>query len=268
MHITEALASLRADRSEAAMMQSRNHKGSRRETPKELRMRGMKLIVLSLMLAAGTAGAQVTGTVTVTSDYDFRGFSQSAGDPAVQGSLDWADDSGIYAGVWGSNVDFGEGSESDVEIDLYAGFAGGDEEGLGYDFGVVYYSYWPDDDEVDYFEIFAGLTYNIAEIKGWYSDDYFGVGESAYYLEGNLNFELPQEFGLGLHLGMSDGDAFEDSVIDYGVSVSKSFSNFDFELKYVDTDLDSEDCETPDDVFTCEGRVILSVSTTFPWGAE
>ena len=81
---------------------------------------------------------------------------------------------------------------------------------------------------------------------------------------------VAQEFGLGVHLGFSDGDFFDesDSIVDYGVSVTKSFGNFDFELKYVDTDQDSDVCETPDDVFTCEGRIILSVATTFPWSAE
>lgn len=227
-------------------------------------MRGMKLVGLSLLLVAGSASAELTSTITLTSDYDFRGFSQSAEDPALQASLDWSSDGGFYAGAWASNVDFGPGSESDVELDGYIGFAGGEEDGLGFDVGLVYYSYWPDDDEVDYAEIFAGLSYNVFEVKAWYSDDYFGVGESAYYIEGNLTFELPQEFGLGVHVGMSDGDAFDDSVVDYSANVTKSFGNFDFELKYTDTDLDG--CDT--EVFSCDGRVILSVSTTLPWGSE
>ncbi|NJO34543.1 MAG: hypothetical protein HC869_16850, partial [Rhodospirillales bacterium] len=77
---------------------------------------------------------------------------------------------------------------------------------------------------------------------------------------------LPQDFGLGLHVGLSDGDAWAESVTDYSASVSKSFGNFDFELKYTDTDGDSSLCSA--DVFSCEGRLILSVSTTFPWGSE
>lgn len=228
-------------------------------------MRGLKLIALSLLLAAGSASAQVTGTVTATSDYDFRGFSQTSKDPALQASVDWADASGFYAGLWGSNVDFD--SESDLEVDAYVGFAGGEEEGFGYDVGIVYYSYWPDDDDINYAELYVGGSYSVGEIKFWYSDDYVNVGESAYYIEGNLTFELPQEFGLGIHAGLSDGDAFAESVTDYGVSVTKSFGHVDLELKYVDTDVDDEICEATD-VLSCEGRIILSASTTFPWSDE
>lgn len=231
-------------------------------------MRGMKLIgLLSLLLAAGAANAQFTGTIGAVSDYDFRGFSQTAEDPAIQGSIDWAHSSGFYAGIWGSNVDFGPGTEADFEADFYVGIAGGEEDGLGYDVGIVYYSYWPDDDSVDYFEIYAGATYNVFGAKLWYADDYFGSGLSAYYIEGNLTFELPQEFGLGFHLGYSDGDAFDGGLdyMDYAVSLTKSFNHFDFELKYVDSDADGCD---QSDVFSCDGRVILGVSTTFPWSNE
>jgi uncharacterized protein (TIGR02001 family) len=226
----------------------------------------MKLVGLSLMLlVAGIANAQVTGTVTLISDYDFRGISQTAEDPALQASVDWANESGFYAGAWGSNVDFD--SQSDYELDGYVGFAGGEEDGLGYDVGFVYYSYWPDDDDINYAEIYAGLSYNIFDAKLWYSDDYVNSGESAYYFEANANFELPQEFALALHIGYSDGDAFDPdfAYADYSAAVTKSFGNFDVELKYVDSDADS--CEEVD-VLSCDGRVILGVSTTFPWGAE
>lgn len=230
-------------------------------------MRGMKLIgLLSLLLAAGAANAQFSSTITAISDYDFRGFSQTAEDPALQASLDWAHESGFYAGAWASNVDFGPGTESDLETDFYVGFAGGEEDGLGYDVGIVYYAYWPDDDDVNFAEIYAGFTYNIFGLKLWYADDFANVGESAYYIEGNVTFELPQEFGLGLHVGWSDGDYWDDaSYADYSVSVTKSFNHFDFELKYVDSDADGCD---QSDVFSCDGRVILGVSTTLPWSNE
>lgn len=227
-------------------------------------MRGLKLLGMGLLLVSAAAQAELTGTGTVTSDYEFRGISQSAEDPALQGSIDWANDGGFYAGAWASNVDFGPGSESDIEVDGYVGIAGGEEGGVGWDVGLVYYSYWPDDDDINYAEIYAGVTFNVFGVKFWYSDDYVNLGESAYYIEGSAQIPLPQDFTLGLHAGISDGDAFVDSITDYAVGVSKTFGNFDVELKYVDTDLD----DTGSDVLSGKGRVVLAVSTTFPWGAE
>ena len=66
-------------------------------------------MALALLLAAGPAGAEVTVTPAVVSDYDFRGITYSAHSPALQLRIDYADPSGIYAGAWGSNVDFGPG---------------------------------------------------------------------------------------------------------------------------------------------------------------
>src|SRR5262245_34851345 len=43
----------------------------------------------------------------VTSDYVFRGFSQSAEDPTVQGGVDVTYKL-FYVGVWASGVDFGK----------------------------------------------------------------------------------------------------------------------------------------------------------------
>jgi len=238
----------------------------------------MKLIALSLLLAAGSAGAQVTSTVTLTSDYDFRGISQSATDPALQASLDWSNESGFYAGLWASNVDFD--SESDVEVDGILGFSGGAEDGLGYDVGLVYYSYWPDDDDINYAEIYAGISYGVADAKVWYSNDYVNSGESAQYIEGNLNFELPADLTLTLHAGYSFGDFWdvlgdalseelEENVdgeyMDYSIGLGYTLGHFDLSLKYVDN---NADVEVTSDANNNEGRVILSFATTFPWSNE
>lgn len=110
------------------------------------------LAALGLLAAAAAANAQVTSTWTLTNDYDFRGASQSATDPAVQASIDYAHESGWYVGAWASNVDFGP-ADVDYEVDLYTGFSGGDENGLGWDVGLVYYSY-PDESDFNYPEIY------------------------------------------------------------------------------------------------------------------
>ncbi|HEY7740572.1 MAG TPA: TorF family putative porin, partial [Steroidobacteraceae bacterium] len=65
------------------------------------------LVAVGLLCATAAANAEVSYTVTAVSDYDFRGVSLSAKDPALQASIDYAHDSGFYAGAWASNIDYG-----------------------------------------------------------------------------------------------------------------------------------------------------------------
>jgi uncharacterized protein (TIGR02001 family) len=230
------------------------------------------LAAFGLTFAAITANAEITGTIGAVSDYDFRGVSLSAKDPALQGSIDYANDSGFYAGVWGSNIDYGDFYDGDIEVDLYVGFANQINDELGYDVGLVYYTYPGSDGSAnkaaieDYPELYAGLTYNWLEVKQWYTNDYGGSEDDAFYTEANGTFELPANFSLGVHLGYNYGDAFEpDEYLDYSIGVGYTLSHFDLGLKYVDNDMDDQE---EGDVFNSEGRVIFSVSTTFPWSDE
>ncbi len=222
-----------------------------------------------LLMAAGAAAqAEVTATVTATSDYDFRGITQSAQDPALQASLDYAAAGGFYAGVWASNVDWD--ADADIEVDLYAGFAGG--ETYLWDVGIVWYTYPGSDEVYDFPEVYASLGYKWIEGKIWYSSDFGGgpAGDNAYYYEANANFELPAGLGLGLHAGYSDGDYWEGfEYTDWSVGLTYTLGHFDLGLKYVDGSDLGEFCENaPGDVGSCEARAIFSVSTTFPWSAE
>jgi uncharacterized protein (TIGR02001 family) len=249
--------------------------------------------VLALVAASGAAQAEVSSTITIASDYDFRGITQNGLDPAFQASLDWEGESGVYAGLWGSNIDFGQdgydGGEGEddiapvdlnVEVDLYLGYAGSITEDLGYDVGAVYYKYLGDDDngvnDFDYAEVYAGLDWKILSTKVWYAWDYGNSDESAWYVEGNVAVPLPAEFGLELHTGYSGGDYWDldggDGYIDYSVGITRSLGRFDFAVKYIDgSDLKDSDCSRssvdcqPKDIFSSESKVFVSVSTTFPW---
>ena len=234
-------------------------------------MTNVRWLLASVALAvSGLAGAgEFSSTVTATSDYDFRGVTQTSGDPAIQASLDYGFDNGLYVGAWASNVDFGDCCDESVELDLYVGWAGGDEEGLTWDVGGVYYLY-PGTDDLDYPEIWVGVAYGIFDAKLWDSWDFFALDESAYYLEGNLNVPLPQDFGLVVHAGYSDGDAFDRDILggsyfDYKIGVTKTWGNFDFELAWVDGSDWEELNDTPDDILSSDGKVVLTISTTFPW---
>lgn len=229
------------------------------------------LAALGLLVAAAAANADVSSTWTLTSDYDFRGFSQSATDPALQASLDYAHESGWYVGGWASNVDFGA-ADVNYEIDVYTGFTGGSDETIGWDVGLVYYTY-PDETDFNYLEAYGSITKDWFKGKLWYSPDFGGDATdgntSAIYLEANATFPLPENFSLQLHAGLSTGDYWDDvngdDVIDYSVGVGYEINHFNLTLKWVDT---SSDVTVKDDVFNNEGRVIFSVATTFPWSNE
>lgn len=217
------------------------------------------LATIGLMSASGLAQAEVSSTWAATSDYDFRGFTQTEEDPALQGSIDFATDNGWYIGAWASNVDFGPG-DPNLEVDLYTGFSGGAEDGLGWDVGLIYYSF-PSESDFNYPEIYGGLSYGIVSGKLWYSNDFNNTDESAIYLEGGVDVPLPNNFSVNAHAGYSDGDGVEaafglSNYLDYSVGVGYAAGNFDLELKYVDTDIDDADMD----------RVIFTITTTFPWG--
>ena len=250
----------------------------------------MKLIrggalLIGLLGVAGATQAGVSSTWTATNDYDFRGNTQSSKDPAIQASLDYAHESGWYVGAWGSNIDFGitevPGGLKDpgLEVDLYTGFTKSLESGVTWDAGIVYYGY-PDESDFDYFEIYGSIAKDWFKAKLWYSPKFAGnaaedlaqslVGDdnvSAWYVEANGTWALPSNFSIIAHLGYSTGDywdnAFGDDQMDYAVGVGYTAGKFNLALKYVDTD---GDVKVTGDAFNNEGRAILTVATTFPWG--
>ncbi len=231
------------------------------------------LATLGMLAAAAAAQAEVSSTWTLTNDYDFRGASQSAKDPAVQASIDWADESGWYIGAWASNVDFGPAADIDYEVDLYTGFSGGDEEGLGWDVGFVYYAY-PDDSDVNYPEIYGKISYGLFSGALFYSNDYVGSSENAIYVTGDVGVPIADTgFSVIAHAGYNFGDFWDQGdgseYIDWSIGGSYTVGNFDLALKWVDTTLDEGDFWfSSDDVNNTEGRVVFTISTTFPWGDE
>ncbi|MEZ5500196.1 MAG: TorF family putative porin [Steroidobacteraceae bacterium] len=224
--------------------------------------------LLSAALVATAAHAEFSVTPTLTNDYDFRGVSQSAKDFAPQLSLDYAHDSGFYAYAWGSKIDFGPDSNSDVELDLAIGYGQELANGISWDSGLVWYTY-PGESDFNYPEAWVGLSRGWFSAKLWYSWDYVAADQSAWYLEANGEFPLPQDWSLQVHAGVSTGPFWDDAnggeYEDWSVGVARSFGKFDFSIKWVDSiDLPP----SGEDLFSTDGRVIVAVSTTLPWGKD
>jgi uncharacterized protein (TIGR02001 family) len=199
------------------------------------------LVAGSLLATTSVASAEFSANVAMTTDYVWRGVSQTMEDPAIQGGFDYSHESGIYLGTWGSNVDFG--GPAHMEMDFYGGWAGefGD---LGVDVGVIAYRYF-DNDDADFEEVYIGGSYK------WFSAKLSHDFDSEWtYIEAGLDFELPNEIGLALHVGNYDLDSTD--YMDYSVGVSKEIGGFGFDLTYYDTDLDNDPL--------ADGRVVFSVS--------
>jgi len=106
-------------------------------------------LILTALAVPGVAMAAdappVTGNVSLVSDYLYRGISQTAGKPAIQGGFDYAHPSGFYAGAWGSSIswlsDAGASTGSGMELDTYLGFKNGFATDFSYDVGFLRYNY-------------------------------------------------------------------------------------------------------------------------------
>jgi len=237
---------------------------------------GLAAAGMLAMAAAANAG-DFSSTVTAVSDYDFRGVSLSATDPALQASVDFAAENGFYAGAWVSNFDYGSSYDGDLELDLYGGFAGETGGGLGWDVGVVWYSYPGSSSSAtkvkvyDYPEFYASISKGAFKLKQWYTDDYSGSNLDEMYTEVNASFELPSGFTLNLHTGYNYGDgikaSFGKEFLDYSAGVTHGLGHFTAGLKLTGTDL-SGIYKIKSDEFNSEARVVLSIATTFPWGDE
>jgi uncharacterized protein (TIGR02001 family) len=145
----------------------------------------MKKVILAILALAGitAAHAQVSGNLGLTSDYRFRGISQSQNAPAVQGGVDYAHSSGLYIGNWNSSVSsqvYTNGAG--VESDLYAGYKKDIYKGITIDVGSYNYFYpratvAKTGSNFDTYEAFVGLGYGPVSAK--YSqtlgNGYFGT---------------------------------------------------------------------------------------------
>ena len=218
----------------------------------------------------------VSMNATLASDYIFRGISQTQGDPAIQGGLDVSHESGLYVGMWASNVDFG--GEASSEFDFYVGYAGNISEELSYNLGWIKYEYPGDGDEdLNFSEYYASLSAHGFTVGTAYSNDFPGFGkngrsDSTLYTYVGYEYSLPYDIGLALQYGNYDfkDPAFtdkngktSDSYNNWSIGLSKNWAGLDFGLTYTDTNLSSSECKDFIGKSNyCDANFVVSVSKT------
>ena len=193
-------------------------------------------VAVGALALSGSALAELSANIAATSNYVWRGATQTDDGAAIQGGIDYAHDSGFYLGTWASNVDFGSGGE--VEWDIYGGYAG-EFNDFGYDLGVIFYAY-PDSDDANFTELALGVSYKFlsAGISYTVQSQVNDVrGEANPFIDGDLyyhvgaSFEVMPTWTIGGTVGYYD---FEDdgvgdtdlSYAHYQLDVGKGAGDF------------------------------------------
>ncbi|EDZ63342.1 protein belonging to CHP02001 [Sulfurimonas gotlandica GD1] len=220
----------------------------------------MKFIKLSLAaaLVVSVAFAEekksdlgVSANVAMASNYVWRGMTQSADSPAIQGGID-LDYKGLYVGAWGSNVKF-TGSDASMELDAYAGYKN-EIAGIGYNIGYIQYAYPNDSKALNFGEAYIGLSYDfkVVEVSAKYN---LGIKtdtidpENAY--EGGVSVPLPMDISIDATIGN-----YENTGVYYIAGVSKKIDKFKFTVAYSAMDYKASTTKT-------EENVIATVSASF-----
>lgn len=233
------------------------------------------LMISTSAMAEETAVSPITANVTLASEYVYRGISQTREKLALQGGFDYAHASGLYAGVWGSNIswleDLDAGASNSMELDMYAGYKGKVSEDFSYDVGYLRYEYpgsypagfvSPNTDE-----LYVAGTYKMFTLKYSHSiSNLFGITDSkgSGYLDASANFDLGSGFSLGLHAGHQKIKNHSDlSYTDYKIGVTKDFGGgLSVTGAYIDTNA-NDSLYTVKDTKLADSRFVLSVTKAF-----
>ena len=199
----------------------------------------------------------VTGGATLTSDYRFRGVSQTNRRFAIQGTIGISHSSGFYVGTWGSSIDDYVANGGDQEIDLYGGYKT-TVSGTTIDGGLLYY-YYPGSGGVttDFFEPYLNASHTFGPVTGKVGLNYAWkqhgqscsydprcggkAREDNLYTYGELSGGIP---GTGVtltgHLGESWGRSYLTNGLknytDWSLTAAYSWKALTFSVAYVDTD--------------------------------
>lgn len=159
-------------------------------------------VVLGGLLYVVAAGAQVTGSFEIVSDYRFRGVSLSREKPAAQVTAVYDQTSGVYGGLFVSSVEFATASKRAAQIIGFLGSATPVSNAVHADFGIQYAAFGRNLQEYDYGEIYGGILSRRWSVRVHYSPDYFATSRSSLYGEFDATHSINDAMALFAHVGV------------------------------------------------------------------
>ena len=194
--------------------------------------------------AVSAQAAQFSGSGALTTDYVFRGISQTQGDPAAQFGARTAAANGFYGQAWGSTVEFTGETGASSEIDYVVGWSGDVADDWAMDVNVTYFDYRSARVDLAYAELIGTLTWKRDYwLMVGYSPDVFATGEAGIYTALGawfpVNDALRIEAGVG-HYALDD--AYDASYSHASLGGVWAFrAPFELRVTAHRTDADGED---------------------------
>lgn len=205
-----------------------------------------KLLGAALMASAATiattgvasAEGELSANVALTSNYVWRGQTQTTGDFAIQGGIDYATDF-FYVGTWASSVD-DFGIDASTELDFYAGITPSVGP-VSFDIGVIFYNYPSTTVDSDFIELAASASYSPIEpltlgLGLYASNDFLATGDDSLFIEATVGYAFTESFGVSAGYGNFDQGAVLGEYDTWNIGATYSVLGLDFDLRYFDSD--------------------------------
>jgi uncharacterized protein (TIGR02001 family) len=237
--------------------------------------------------APAAAAPEVTYNVGVVSQYRYRGIAQTAGDPALQGGVDYANANGFYLGAWGSTIKFiketgadsalntnGADVKGPVELDIYGGYKF-EAAGASYDVGYLRYQYIGNtlkkastsyvNANTD--EVYGAVTYGVFTAKYSHAfSNLFGAAgtRGSTYLDLSATFDLGNGYTLVPHVGRQTIKNMTNSYNDVALTVNKDLGNgLSASVAAIATSVKDEAGYTVNGYNTAKDAVVVGVKYSF-----
>lgn len=213
-----------------------------------------------------------SATVSLITDYRFRGISLNNGRQAVQGSITVKHESGLYVTAWGSPFSAIEGDSS--EIAVYGGYQR-KIGGVGFDVGAVGYLF-PGDDDINFFELYGSASKSFGPLSSSVGIYYAPKQDSgsvrrvsgrtgdSVYVYGSGALAIPKTpVTLSAQIGYERGARIlsEGGKVDWDLGISVRAIGLNWAVHYIDSDAPTVRSFTGNNI--TRGAAVASISKSF-----
>jgi uncharacterized protein (TIGR02001 family) len=196
-------------------------------------------IALWVALISTHASAQISGSVSLVSDYRYRGVSLSHGDPAAQIAVAYDDAQGWYAGAFASTIRLAAPSDRGAQAIAFVGYAKQLPSGVSFEVGADYAAF-TGARGYDYPEAYCGFAFENVSGRLYYAPRYFGSDGGAVYGELNGAQRINDRVRLLAHVGIlqiTGGNPYngwpDHRVFDARAGVGIDFDPFNVQVSWV-----------------------------------